>query len=129
MSYRGRLTDAVQRRLLNDAAQLGLELTTGQIADVTVNEVDVAPGGGERYLLVDCFAPAVTGADDGVVKFQVTLDERTALRILFNAPLDETNVPRTYRPRTTRVITNTGDRQACGVMSQSGAELRGDACG
>lgn len=129
MTYRGRLTDAVQRELWRHG------LSESQVQGVYVNEVDVSPRTSDAYLAVDCsvpLAPVVTGSaqpaqpeksekdtkldkstviidppqvGDAVLKVRVLLDERTTLRILLNSLLDETSVPHGSR-RTQREITD-----------------------
>lgn len=96
MSYRGRLTAEVRELLLYGPDRGTHNLTAAQIMNTRVTEVDVTPADFSHYLRVDCTAPAAgVGAD--VARFSVTLDQATALRVLFNAPLDETNTARPGR--------------------------------
>jgi hypothetical protein len=83
-------------------------LTESQVAELDVDSVSVNTAGVDNYLLVDCTTPAITGVSD-VVRFVVALDQPTALRILFNAPLDESRLPRVRRTRVdTTAPTTTG---------------------
>jgi hypothetical protein len=111
VTYRGRLTAAVQRELRQHG------LSERQIRNVYVNEVDVSPRTPDSYMAVDCSVPlppptggpgentASLDPDDAVLKVRVLLDERTTLRILLNSLLDETNLPHGSR-RIARDITD-----------------------
>lgn len=121
MSYRGRLTAEVQSRLRGSTAPTARALVDEQIAQTRVIQVDVSPITPDTYLLVECTLPVPEG--DGFVKVTVTIDQLTALRILFNAPLDETNVPRTSRT-STRDMTERINERVYDVMRRSADDQR-----
>lgn len=98
MSYRGRLTAEVQEALRHGTGRSTHGLNDDQIARVWVVEVDVVPDSTDTYLDVTCTVPSVDpeyGAGDITVR--VALGRATALSLLFNALLDETNVATTDR--------------------------------
>lgn len=102
MSYRGRLTAQVQRQLSNMPGRAGL--TDTQITALRVDNVDVSLITPDAFLTVDCSMPmTVTGSavpttsTDPTLKMSVALDQRTALSLLMNGLLDETNVPKPSR--------------------------------
>lgn len=130
MTYRERLTVEVQKNLWRHG------LSEAQIKDVYVTGVDVSPQTPETYLAVDCSVPLppATGkmstiespaqSGDAVLHVRVILDERTALRVLFNGLLDVTNVARPRR-RTRHEITEEFNQAVYAKLGKMSASRAG----
>lgn len=97
MSYRGRLTEAARERIRTGGVEISATawmLDAEQVDDLVVDEVDVDITDIDAYLILHCHAPDTTTVPDGTVRFDVTLDQATAMGILFASQLDETRLRR-----------------------------------
>lgn len=121
MSYRGRLTAEAQHRLRGSTTPATRELIDDQIEQLHVDDIDVSPTTPDTFLVVECSLPVPDG--HGVVKVTVVIDQLTALRILFNAPLDETNVPREPR-RSSRAVTSEVNQRVYDTLRRSADDQR-----
>lgn len=94
MSYRGRLTEAARDRIRAGGAELSATawlLDGDQVNELVVDEVDVDTTSTNEYLILHCHTTDTATPGD-VVRFDVALDQATALQILFSSHLDETRL-------------------------------------
>jgi hypothetical protein len=116
VSYRGRLTEAARDRLRAGGPELSSTawmLTPTQIDAIVVDNVRVDVTSTTAYLILDCHVTPTDVESGDTVQFDVTLDQATALQILFASPLDETRLrvePESGPPVTdVPIITGAGD--------------------
>lgn len=104
MSYRERITAEAQRQLWAGDDYRERRVTDAQISALRVDDVDVSPTTPDTFLMLNCSLPVDPEASNSTItpdipvwRTRVLLDQRAALRLLFNGLLDETNVPRPPR--------------------------------
>lgn len=94
MGYRGRLTEAARERIREGGVSLpftALMLSAEEVDNLVVDDVDVNVGSAPEYLIVHCCTPDRNVAEE-VIRFTITLDQATAMRLLFASQLDETRL-------------------------------------